>query len=225
MLTSREETIADRDETHEQGIKKMPTGISPEDFGGFVHRFLYEWLSETDGADHEAQRLLGTLTDRYHMKPTMRSKVIDAAGKLVKTFRDQMPWVQDDLYKLEWPIQLRLGSLVFHGVVDRVDKTNDGLYVIDYKIGVVREEYAFQIQFYAWIIKRLSKETIAGGAVAYLHKEPESVTVDVSQDTLQHIETASQSLDEALLSGDYHASPGVVCSSCDFNTICPHAVS
>jgi len=190
-----------------------------------VHRFLYEWLSETDGADDATERLLGNLTDRYHMKPPTRTKVIEAAGNLVTTFRDRMPWAQDDLYKLEWPIQLRLGSLVFHGVVDRVDKTNDGLQVIDYKIGTVREEYAFQIQFYTWIIQRLSDETIAGGAVAYLHKEPETVTVDVSQGALKHIETASQCLDEALSSGDYHASPGVVCESCDFNTICPHAVS
>lgn len=208
-----------------EGSEAVPDGIMPEEFGGFVHRFLYEWFREANGDGETVRPLLENLADRYGLTKAVRDAVVEAAFGLVAAFRERMPWTKEDVHKLEWPVQVRTGALVCHGVIDRVDRTAEGLRIIDYKVGLPREEYQYQVQFYAWLVNRLLGQRPASALVAYLHREPETVAADVSSEVIESVEASVERLADALSSGTYHATPGLVCGSCDFKQICPHAVS
>jgi CRISPR-associated protein Cas4 len=225
LLTQRDEIAIDDDPVRPDDGVAPPKGMSAEDFGSFVHRILYEWLSTKEATDESARRVVDGLAGRFKLAGATRKKAVDAAIERVTKFRDTMPWSGQEIYKLERPIQVRVGRLVLHGVVDRVDRTDDGLRVIDYKVGAAREDYPYQVQFYSWILNKLSDTLVSEGAVAYLQRESEERSVDVSKDALGVIESTAQQLEEAIDSGQYHAAPGVVCSSCDFRKICRHAAS
>jgi DNA helicase-2/ATP-dependent DNA helicase PcrA len=225
LLTQRDEIIIDDDSSRRDDGVVPPKGMSAEDFGSFVHRILYEWLSTEDATDESARRVVDGLAGRFGLAGATRKKAVDIAFERVTKFRDTVPWSGEEIYKLERPIQVRVGRLVLHGVVDRVDRTDDGLRVIDYKVGATREDYPYQVQFYSWILNKLSDTPVSEGAVAYLQRESEERSVDVSKEALGVIESTTQQLEEAIDSGQYHAAPGVVCSSCDFRKICRHVAS
>jgi RecB family exonuclease len=123
-------------------------------------------------------------------------------------------------------VRTRLGHVVFHGIIDRIDRAvDDAVRVIDYKVGMPRDEYSFQIQFYGWILSRVRETVISEGCVAYLRERPDTVAVDVTREALAGIGSSAEGLEEALGSGAYHASPGVVCETCDFRGMCPSSVA
>ncbi len=225
LLTPRDDIAADDEVAASELAQVTPKGMSPADFGGFVHRFLYEWLEDEEVTDASARRLLDGLGGRYKLSGAARKRTVDAAFELVTAFRNKMPWNGREVYKREWPVQARVGRLVLHGIVDRVDRTGEGLSVIDYKVGTAREEYPYQVQFYAWILNRLNDTPVTQGAVAYLQRESKMTDVDVSEEALGMIESAAGQLEEAIDSGQYHAAPGVVCGSCDFRRTCLQAIS
>ncbi len=220
-LAKREDT-PDDDRPVERAAGAGPEGMTPEEFGGFVHRFLYEW---SDGGDVKAARVaLENLAGRYGLTSAVRDSVVEAAIDLVSALREFMPWAKEEAFKREWPVQVRVGNLVCHGVIDRVDRTAGGLRIIDYKIGLPRDEYLYQVQFYAWMIKHLLGDKPTGAAIAYVHDEPVLAEADVSNGVIDSIGASVERLEEALQLGTYHATPGLVCRSCDFKEICPHAV-
>jgi ATP-dependent exoDNAse (exonuclease V) beta subunit len=206
-----------------EGGEGVPDGMSPEEFGSFVHRFFYEWVRS--GAADPARSLLENLADRFGLKGEARRGVLEAAFDLAEAFRKRMPWKSEDVEKMEWPVQTRVGNLICHGVIDRVDRTAEGVRIIDYKVGLPRDEYQYQVQFYAWLASRLLEQRPVSAMVAYLRGGAETVPADVSSGVINSIEANAERLEEALQSATYHAAPGVACGSCDFKGICPHAVS
>jgi DNA helicase-2/ATP-dependent DNA helicase PcrA len=135
LLAQRVDGADEEDEAGDVDPTTIPKGMTPAEFGGFVHRFFYEWLSGGDPTNESARESLRGLAQRYRVKDAARTQAVDLALDLAKSYRDEMPWTRDDIHKLEWPVQVRLGNTVFHGVVDRIDRDNDGLQVYDYKIG------------------------------------------------------------------------------------------
>jgi CRISPR/Cas system-associated exonuclease Cas4 (RecB family) len=224
VLTGRDE-IPDEEAAIEVEAAGVPKGMTPEEFGGFVHRALYEWLSTKNPDDQSARQTIESLAGRYRLKGSTRKHAVAIAQSLVTSYRNGMPWQAQDIYKMEWPVQLRLSNTVFHGVTDRVDRHENGLRVIDYKIGTQREEYAYQIRFYAWILDRSIEGNVLKGSIVYVHRDPKVVDVDVSAGELGHVGTTAERLADAASSGDYPAAPGVVCAACDFREMCPHAVA
>jgi DNA helicase-2/ATP-dependent DNA helicase PcrA len=218
--------ITDEDEPVRQyDAVAPPKGMSPEEFGGFVHRFLYEWWGLDETTEESARRVADDVAGRFRLAGATRKQVVEAAIERVTALREKMPWRNEEVYRREWPIQARVGRLVLHGIVDRVDRTDQGLSVIDYKVGAVRHDYTYQVQFYAWMLDRVSDTPVTRGTVAYLRREAATTSVDVSEGALAAIGSAAQRLEEAIDTGQYHAAPGVVCESCDFNRICRHATS
>jgi DNA helicase-2/ATP-dependent DNA helicase PcrA len=222
-LEKREETADSEDRPVERNGDALPEGMTPEEFGGFVHRFLYEW---SDAGDIESARVaLENLAGRYGLASAVRDGVIERAMDLVSALRERIPQAKEEVFKREWPIQVRVGNLVCHGVIDRVERADQGLRIVDYKVGLPREEYLYQVQFYSWLVSRLLGEKPISAVVAYVHRKPEMAATDVSQDAIDRIESNAERLEDALSTKTYHATPGRVCGSCDFKGICPHAVA
>lgn len=202
-----------------------PEGIEPGDFGSLVHRYLYEWMRALDDVREPPKELAQDLATRFGLRGDIRDRAADAVISIANRFNKHVTWAMKDVCKLEWPIQLRTGNLVLHGVVDRVDKTDDGYRIVDYKVGQPREEYEDQLRFYARIVSVLFEREAISGVIAYLRRDASIVDVDVSGATLAHVASSSERLEESIRTGVFHASPGVVCESCDFRGVCPDAVS
>jgi RecB family exonuclease len=119
--------------------------------------------------------------------------------------------------RLEEPFQVRLDRVVFHGIFDRVEKYDGGWLVTDYKIGQQKEEYAFQVAFYAWALKRITGGERVKGRLCYL-REGGIKLVDVNP---MEVGVQAGELESRLMDGAFTASPGEACSDCPYATACP----
>ena len=126
-------------------------------------------------------------------------------------------------WRLEWPVRRRHGNIIYHGIVDRVDRTDGAIGIMDYKIGQENERYAFQVRFYAWVLEAAGAGDVGRGSVIYLQKQSRRIEIDVSD--VKRIGSIATLLGEAVDDCTYHASPGVVCETCDYRNACPYSVT
>jgi len=112
---------------------------------------------------------------------------------------------------------------VFRGTVDRIDRANGGARIIDYKGKTPREEYRYQIGFYAWILGKAGMSVSSEALLCYLTRPIATDVVDVSPVRLEAIERDACRLEEAMREGRFTPAPGDVCVECAFKQICPHA--
>ncbi|MEE9270498.1 MAG: PD-(D/E)XK nuclease family protein, partial [Candidatus Krumholzibacteria bacterium] len=203
---------------------RVPRGMTPVDFGRFVHSFLCEWLGDGKSADAAVEGILDRVADQFDVRGGTRKDAIETASQLAAAYRDEETLRAREIYKSEWPVRRRVGDIVLQGVIDRVDRVGDGFQIIDYKIGVKKDDYEYQLQFYGWALGGVVDKPLSG-AVCYLHKPVQLTPVDMSDADLGAIDTHVAELVDATTAGDYHAKPGKVCGSCDYKDICPHAVT
>ncbi|MCZ6767232.1 MAG: ATP-dependent DNA helicase [bacterium] len=214
------ETNADEEsEPWERGTAKAdhPAGIEPTLFGTFMHRFMYEWLSSTDRED--VAELLNDLSARFGFSER-REQVIAEGSRLIKAYRKSAIAGPVDERRLELPVQVRVDNVILRGVVDRVDGTNGGLRIVDYKGGSERDDYRFQVAFYAWALERTG-DRVTSGVLCHLREPTALFEVDVSRG--ERIGKLAGHLSEAVLSNDFPPTPGEACRGCAFNCVCPHA--
>jgi DNA helicase-2/ATP-dependent DNA helicase PcrA len=197
-----------------------PDGMSPAEFGSVVHRFLYERRATEANNEDERRRLAEDLMGRFDVPEKARDK---AVAKTLSIAQDCEQATGDTaVVQLEWPLRKRVGDIVCHGVIDRVDRGDDGLRIVDYKVGTPNDEYHYQIKFYKWLSEGMLEEGVAAGCVMYLGHELLVDKVDVA--ATAHIDTSAEELADAVATNTYHASPGRVCQSCDYNNVCPYSV-
>lgn len=96
-------------------------------------------------------------------------------------------------------------------------------YIIDYKGKAPRNEYAYQIRFYAWVIGKAGMP-VRDALLRYLTQPVESVLVDVSPEKVREIENDVRRLEEALTEASFEASPGDPCEECPFGGVGPNAL-
>ena len=132
------------------------TGVDYATFGTFMHRLLFEAISSRDP---EYDVLTNNLVERFGFNTKQRNAVIDRARLLMYVFMGTSYGKSDQVEALEEPFYVRSGRLMFRGVMDRVDRTNTGYRIIDYKVSRRHEPYHFQLQFYAWALGKIKKTT------------------------------------------------------------------
>ena len=110
--------------------------------------------------------------------------------------------------------------MMVRGTIDRIDITNDGAIITDYKVGERSDDHAWQVRTYAWAAERATGKSTAGTQVAYLRPTRVEI-IDVTPDT--RVDATSHTLDRALTAGTFAATPGAVCKSCAHRTACEFA--
>lgn len=74
------------------------------------------------------------------------------------------------------------------GIIDRVDMTEQGLVVIDYKTGKASNDinkYRFELALYTYLFEKLHNQTVTKWGI-YFSKEDKIVTQKRSQDAINH---------------------------------------
>jgi len=210
----------DREPRDKGAVPASLPGVEAPFFGTFMHRFMYEWLSHP--AEREVDALLSDLATRFGFAGKTRERVISEASKLVSAYGQSKISGPVEERRLELPVQVRVDDVVLRGVVDRIDRFSDGLRIVDYKGGGERDDYHFQVAFYAWALEKTG-DRVTGGVLCHLREPTGVVDVDVSDG--ERIGKLAEQLAEAVRSNDFPAAPGGSCQDCTFNRVCPQSAS
>ncbi len=116
-------------------------------------------------------------------------------------------------------------AYVIRGVIDRVDQTEAGLKLVDYKTGRAKKDLKFedkeQLFIYQLAAQELFKQPVSGLAFYYLDNNSEIEFIGDSAD-LEKIKNKIICTIEAIKKGDFPPRPGRLCAWCDFNGICEY---
>jgi DNA helicase-2/ATP-dependent DNA helicase PcrA len=197
---------------------RIPKGMSPAGYGIFIHELLRELMSKRAGGSSPQDGWIGVTATRLGVSARHVGRVVGSAERIVGAFAASELATPGDEIRLEEPFQIRLDSAVYHGIFDRVEHTADGWRVVDYKIGREREDYAFQVAFYAWALREITGGEDVAGRLCYLKES--GTTVEAVDAFGIDIHTHAQALDESLTAGRYDATPGEDCRGCRYNVIC-----
>ncbi|NIM19222.1 MAG: UvrD-helicase domain-containing protein [Candidatus Latescibacteria bacterium] len=201
-----------------------PKGVDPAAYGIFMHGILEDVMRLPREERAVSLDLLEGRFSRSGMPEKLRARVVETAAKSVQSF------LQSSLAEAEWiecletPFHFRLGRIIFRGVLDRVDRTDGGFRVVDYKAGAEHEDYEFQVRFYAWALDKILGGKKVEGVLAFLGDEVRAHEVDTGPRSLRALDTAAERLEMAAASNRYDPKPGEVCRECAYSEFCPHAV-
>ncbi len=205
------------------GSADLPHGGDRMVFGSFVHRMLFEWMSLEEDRRPGPEKFVEDVAGRFGFSPSDRRAVSKAAQEILRAFADSPLAHRENVFALEEPIEARLGRLVFRGTIDRVDE-EDGLHkIVDYKVGVSSDEYAYQLQFYAWMLRKAGLPVAGDASIGYLAPPARVESVDVSPARLDKVDNDAHRLEAAATEGRYESTPGEVCRGCPFDGVCPRA--
>ena len=123
-----------------------------------------------------------------------------------------------------------LDGITIRGILDRIDRDDDGLLVItDYKSGKAPPENFslpafFALKIYALLIRRRFGETPKEVRLLYLNG-PTLYRLEVDDRQLDAIDSQLRALwkaiERALDTGRFPTRPGKLCSWCSFQEVCP----
>lgn len=171
-----------------------------------------EWISEGyDGKKHEEERLI-------------------QANKLIEEFYKTQFDPKALPLGLEFPFSFTLKNDVkVFGKIDRIDATNEGIEIIDYKTGEdnpkAKTAHELQLAIYALAATRV-KDPI-------LNKGPEKITLTIhflegnTKKSMRFSNADLEKLEDELLekikeieNSDFKCSGNVLCKSCEYKMIC-----
>ena len=196
---------------------RLPKGVTPAAYGIFVHELLRELLA-TKGTS-PPQGWIEAAANRQGVPARRVDEVAGNAARLVDAFLSSEIATPGGDIRLEEPFQVRLDRAVYHGVFDRVERAPGGWVVTDYKIGREREDYEFQVSFYAWAAGKITGAGDVAGRLCFL-RENEAV-VRAAGGRQSEIESLAENLEKSLVCGSFDASPADRCATCPYAITCP----
>lgn len=127
---------------------------------------------------------------------------------------------------LEKGFTIKVGKYSLRGVFDRIDSANGQWEIIDYKTGKVKEKLTFddkkQLLIYQIAAQEVFKTKVKDLVFYYLNSNLPVSFVGTDQD-IQKVKDWITNVITRILSNDFTATPGPICQTCDYITICPYA--
>jgi ATP-dependent exoDNAse (exonuclease V) beta subunit len=218
-------TLDEGDTEEFSGETRLPPGVDLKLYGSFIHRMLFEWMSpgpSREAAQASEEAFIDDLARRFGFSSPQRTGIRRSARQTLDAFLDAGLARREEVHALEVPVAARIGRLVLRGTIDRIDLANGGYRIIDYKGKTIRDEYAYQIRFYAWVLRKAGMP-VYDALLCYLTRPVERVAVDVSPEKSGEIESDANRLEKAVTEGRFGPSPGIACEGCPFGKVCPNA--
>jgi len=127
---------------------------------------------------------------------------------------------------LELPFNLKIGEHTLFGVIDRIDKTGDGVAIIDYKTGKPKDKLDFESKEQLLIYQIAAREVLGlkpERLVYYYLEDAKTVSFLGSE---KDIEKQKIKMTEEIIkikNSEFNPTPGWQCQYCDFKDICDYA--
>jgi CRISPR/Cas system-associated exonuclease Cas4 (RecB family) len=111
-------------------------------------------------------------------------------------------------------------TLALLGRIDRIDRDGDGLHIIDYKTGALREPDPLQLQMYALIVVRKFDPAPIRASYHYLEMGEWIMQAATEEKMAQALEEIRLRVAVIAAEREYPVSPDPLCDYCDFLEIC-----
>jgi len=209
--------------------------------GSTFHELVeYSGIRQKDGDTDDVKKLLQELetkwdTTKYLTSPIQKEK--QDKQSLVPALESYQKWSSsnpNEIIALELPFTTYIGGFQVNGVIDRVEKTPDGEYVvIDYKTGGKNKKVdatnSPQLNLYALALKENPDfGKYPSKAIFFYVEKPEGEQLfeyDVDPDKVAEIKAIFEGYVKAILDKDFEATPEMfACKWCGYSDICDEAL-
>ena len=207
--------------------------------GTFAHMVLEKLMQEPveNRTVERAKKLARELWPKMENHPDYQG--LELGENASRNFRWNGWKAIEGLWDLEDPGEVRVASteqdvrveingVPFRGIIDRVDETDDGLVVTDYKSGKAPSQryssnYATQMLLYAAALTELEGRKPAKAQLLYLGQKV--VEVEITDESLteavDELRTTWLAIMESCISLEFDATTGPLCGWCPFVAQCP----
>lgn len=170
--------------------------------------------------------------DQWYEDKKQKQEYRKLGKKILKDFYGQFVKNPPEILRinnqiaLELPFKLKLGDYILKGVIDRIDKIDEGVKIIDYKTGKFKEKLSLQDK-QQLLIYQIAAEELFGFKVAeldYYYLEEGKITSFLGNDQEKKKQKEKiLSEIERIKKSDFTPTPGWQCKFCDFKDICEYA--
>jgi DNA helicase II / ATP-dependent DNA helicase PcrA len=166
--------------------------------------------------------------DEWYVNDGQRETYRKQGLSSLKDFYRQIPLSRPDPIAVELPFKMKFGDVILKGRIDRIDRIEDGIEIIDYKTGNPKDTLSKDDKEQLLLYQLAARDVL--GLV------PKKLTYHYLTDNSQvsFIGTNEQLLDlqesiveraQGIRSSMFDATPGFHCRFCDFADICEFRVS
>ncbi|MBU1126491.1 ATP-dependent helicase, partial [Patescibacteria group bacterium] len=232
-------------------ILKVPVfGRHSLSFGKTMHNTLHQFMKIIINQQDQPQASL-------FEKPTIKEIIIPTQDELLKIYNDQWidEWYPSEeikeeyrekgrdslttyrrelennpptIHSLEKGFTLKIGGVSMRGRIDRIDQSEDGFEIIDYKTGSPKDKLSWQDKRQL-VLYQLAAETCFDPPLkivklTYHYLEDNSTqTFEATLKDKIKLEREVLETVEKLTSSNFEPTPGFHCGYCDFKDICEFA--
>lgn len=203
-------------------------------FGSLVHKALEDAESEIVGTDESHATLESALEhlDRIWEEANFGSPELDTAwleqGVAALThLYENWPTPDATPIGLEEKVQATIEGVVWNGVVDRVEESDTGIRIVDYKTtksppGVEPTKSSVQLGFYASALEIASDKEVMEASMWFPRAKGKKVVKrSLDLDRMDDIQAEMARVTRAIRDELWDPEPSDNCKRCDFRTSCP----
>ncbi len=201
-------------------------------FGLLVHRALEIAESKVVGSGRQHADLAVALeaVDEVWTGADFGTEALDLAWKEqaiegVTKLYNSWPHADGEPIALEERVEMTIAGVPWVGVVDRLEKTDSGVRVVDYKTSksptpVKDAAASIQLAFYAAAVGRAHQ--VVGAEMWFPRAKGGPVTTrHLDLERIDDLNDVMADLTEGVRSENWEATPGGHCARCDFRGSCP----
>ncbi|HTT86809.1 MAG TPA: PD-(D/E)XK nuclease family protein [Acidimicrobiales bacterium] len=224
-------------------IDRLPEPPSPHAVKGtLVHRALQGLFWEHPRGKRSPDAAQAALRAAWEsLQEDDEFRALDLSGEAAATFLAEAEKLVGGYFRLEDPnaidvvgveigLEAEVGGLLLRGIIDRLDVTSDGDFVVvDYKTGRVPPEAREHsrlggVQFYALLCEQVLGRRPTSVRLLYL-REPVAIVADPSEQALrglrQRTSAVWSAIERACADEDFRPKPSRLCDWCAFQALCP----
>ena len=218
-------------------ILKIPgKGKAVFSFGSTMHNTLYNFIRQNSKEKIAFEKLLeiyqNNWIEEWYASKNQRDEYYQLGEKSLRSFYDNFLKEKPSVLQiknhlaLEQNFNLKMSGYTVNGKIDRIDKMDEGVEVIDYKTGNAKEELK-ETDKQQLLIYQIAAEEVFGLkpkrlTYYYLDEGKKLSFLGLEEDKKRQKEKIISQIKE-IMNSDFAPKPGWDCRFCDFRDICEYA--
>ena len=210
-------------------ILRMPSPPNPHQILGQVIHTVLENTARTmmDGNTPDLESITADFDSRWNKirlaDPDQKERMGQRGSELLNEYMKMQATLDGFPAALEKSFEIEMSSAKLIGRIDRVDKTESGLRVVDYKTGKKGKNKLddnLQLPIYSLACKELFGEYPVETMFMYLG-DGQPFNVKTDPESLADVRNRIEEKIAAINESGFTATPGSACRLCEFARLCP----
>ncbi len=199
-------------------------------FGTTIHDTLRDFHQKKLFGDVSYDEMLNMYEKNWHplgyLDEKHRQHRFEDGKELLKEYYERHKNDKKQPEALEKSFNLKVGGIKFFGRIDRIDKLEGGVEIIDYKTGTTKTQKEVdeddQVAFYA-IAAKEALGMVPEKLTYYFLESGERISTFRTDEQLKEKKEEVVGIIEKIKKGNFEARSGMHCNWCDFREFCPYA--